>query len=185
MGQLWARHFSTVEICLHFSERVSTVTSFKDRLEYPDEGLWLPQQHWRQTQPRKWMCQITQCHPLGESCRCLCVCVCACVLACVRAGIENFISPALSMLLPIFRLTLISLFLHLTHLMQGFFCLFVFFFILPHTKMQSEQLYLRCTETWLAHFLFLLLCKCHNLDCSLISYHLRSNYLDLLCFSAD
>ena len=84
MGQLWARHFSTVEICLHFSERVSTVTSFKDRLEYPDEGLWLPQQHWRQTQPRKWMCQITQCHPLGESCRCLCVCVC--VLACVRVS---------------------------------------------------------------------------------------------------
>lgn len=40
-------------------------------LERPDGGLWLPRQHWRQTRCSKRMCQITQCHPPGESCRCV------------------------------------------------------------------------------------------------------------------
>lgn len=79
MGQLRARHFSTVEICLPFSECVFKSDIIQGLVGIPRWGLWLPRQHWRQTQPMKWMCQITQCHPLGESCRCVCVCGCQCV----------------------------------------------------------------------------------------------------------
>lgn len=66
----YERDTSTVEICLQFSECFQC-DIIQGLAGIPRWGLWLPRQHWRQTQPRKWMCQITQCHPLGESCRCV------------------------------------------------------------------------------------------------------------------
>lgn len=136
----------------------------------PQWGLRLPRQHWRQIQSRKWMCQITQCHPLGEICRCVCMCVGVCVRTCAQiltilflpwwtccylyffspSSSPSSLSPCVSFVFaPLFPLLLCS-----------FFC-FCFFYP-PSHKMQSEQLYLCLTQTWLA-FLLLLLCVCHNL----------------------
>lgn len=105
----------------------------------PRWGLWLPRQQRRQTQPRKWMCQITQSHPLGESCRC----VQLWVSLCLREDIENFISTTESTLLPIFPLTFfltfISLLSSLVHLFPHLSFSFVLkccwgFFLLPSCK---------------------------------------------------
>ena len=181
MGQLWARHFFHSRD-LFAVQRVCFQSDIIQGLAgIPRWGLWLPRQHGRQTQPRKWMCQITQCHPLGESCRCECVWVCVC------AENEEFISTAVNVLLPIFpltlSLTLISLFLCLIRLRSLLLPLSCSFFF-SH-KMKSEQLYPTLAPTRLAHFLFLPFHKCHNVDCSPISNHLRSNFLKLQCFSAD
>lgn len=140
MGQLRARHFSTVEICLPFSECVFKSDIIQGLVGIPRWGLWLPRQHWRQTQPMKWMCQITQCHPLGESCRCVCVCGCQCVQY-VCADIEDFISTAVNMLLPIFLLTLslIFLFLHIRLCsLRPLSCSFFFFFFFIKCNLSSS-----------------------------------------------
>lgn len=183
MGQLRARHFSTVEICLPFSECVFKSDIIQGLVGIPRWGLWLPRQHWRQTQPMKWMCQITQCHPLGESCRCVCVCGCQCVqYVCRYWGFYFYRSEHVVTYISSHPLPHLSLPSHSSLLSSSSFMQFLFLFFFH--KMQSEQLYLCLTQTWLARFLFLLLWKCHNLDYSLISNHLRSYCLEL-CLSAD
>lgn len=142
--------------CLHFSERVSKETSFTDWLNNPMGVCDCLNSAEIKTQPRKWMCRIIRCHPLGWSCRCMCEWVFACV-----------------------------------QILRGFFlplptCCYLTFPVYFSFSLSPEQHCLCVTHrNNLAIFSFFLLCRCHNLDYSLISNYLRPNFLELVCFSAN
>lgn len=128
----------------------------------PRWGLWLPRQHWKQTQPRKWMCQITQCHPLGKSCRCVRVCASACVCRCCEFYFhrgECVVTCISSHPLP--RAHLSHPASHLS-LLLFFFCSHAVFFMLTHTKCNLSSS-TSVSHRHDLHFLCLLLLTYYNL----------------------
>lgn len=154
-----------VRTCLHVGVHVSTVTPFTDWMEKPT-GVYVTVY---KPSLEEWMCQITQRPPLGQSCRC----------TCGRMHVQNSLCTArnhvvVSHFLPLTRSSCVS---------------FLFAFRLSSLSSASQTwapLPLRHSQKELGHFPPLpLLCRCHNLDDSLISNYLRPNFRELVCFSVD
>lgn len=148
-GRKWVGHvgWESRSVCSSVS---GTLRKKKNWLEFSDEVCGsLDSTGDGETQARKWMCQITQCRPLGVCCRCGSD-------VGERTSGEDFIWTAVSMLLPIFPLTLpftlsLSPFLRLIHLFHFIFFSRAACFSL---EIQSERLHLAATQTWHHHFLY-------------------------------
>lgn len=149
-----------VKTCLHLAERVSTVTPFKKKPMRVCDCL---------PGPEEWTHQIIQRHPLGQSCRCTWGCVHVQLLRTVFAPVQTCryltFPPSDSLFSLVSLLWLQFLFPTLSSSAS-----------LPLTEITPPS----CSPTPI-----LLLCRCHNLDDSLISNYLRPNFLELVCFSVD
>lgn len=145
-----------VKTCLYLTEHVSTVTPFPRLADQADEGLWLK----RMNVPN----YTTS--PTGTELQVhVGACACAATENCILSG-TNMSLPHLS---SVWLVLLTCLSRHLSSLVQFF----------------SPNLGSSASNSTIFFSLVLLLCRCHNLDDSLISNYLRPNFLKLVCFSVD
>lgn len=146
MGQWWRRNFHSWDYFFLFFAvhwvcfQTDIIQGLVGILRW---GLWLLWQHSTQTRARKWMWQITQCHPLGETVKLR--------VRYVWADIEFYFYC---------RERVVSFFLsHLSLLSSPL----VPFVILPHSISHKRDLPI--------FFLLFFFFWSHHLDCSLISSH--------------